>query len=208
MWNCRDRGLMSYHKRVLWGSGEKILCAHDQQRSHSSFPINTSNTKQRIHHNNPFCQHLEIISAKAPQKKKKMLHLTARFHLQLQMSTNERQWLKIFGMKGPLKAWIIPQLTNTPVTVLLHSKEKKYRDIVHIVHRKSYGNFISPSFLNGDNVYSLCIHMHLFRVNTLLMNIPSCCIFQLEHLPAIFPMGTEAPPMKPQAWHLAQMKLH
>lgn len=114
MWNCRDQGLMCYHKRVLWASGEKILCVHDQQRSHRSFLINTSNTKQRICHNNPFCQHLEIISAKAPQKKK-MLHLTASFHLQLQMSTNERQWLEIFGMDGPLKAWIIPQLTNKPV---------------------------------------------------------------------------------------------
>lgn len=27
-----------------------------------------------------------------------MLHLTARFHLQLQMWTNERRWMELFGM--------------------------------------------------------------------------------------------------------------
>lgn len=108
------------------------------------------------------------------------------------MSVNDWRSLE---WKSPLRAWIIPQLTNKPVISPFYGKKTQgyLYTSSHSSHKTypkafSYGNFISPSFLNGDCVYSLCIHVHLFRVNTLLMNISSWCIFQLEHLLAVFPL--------------------
>lgn len=62
MRNSRDRGrtscLMSYHKCVLWGPGEKVLCVHVEQHSHRSFLVNASSAKQHIQGDNPHCQRL------------------------------------------------------------------------------------------------------------------------------------------------------
>lgn len=138
-----------------------------------------------------------------------MLHLTARFHLELHMSTNEHQWVEISGMKVASKA--MNHLTTDKTNQFLFHSKEKHTDIStcrHTVHIKSaiklflWKLYQFPCFLNGDNVYSLCIHIHLFRVNTLLMNILSCCIFQLEHLLAVSLLALQLLPWshRPDTW--------
>lgn len=136
MWNCRDQDLMSYHKRVLWASGEKILCVHDQQRSHRSFLINTSNTKQRIHHNNPFCQHLEIISAKAPQKK------IATFNSSLSLTaTDVNEWASM--TRNHWNGWA-SEGTNHPTT----NKQTSHCSIL----KKKIQGYLHPSSHSSQKI--------------------------------------------------------
>lgn len=106
-----------------------------------------------------------------------MLHLTARFHLQLQMSTNERGWMELFGME-------VSEGINQPATAkqsnyysILKKNTSTFLLITTQVTLNLLLKFICPYFLNGDKVCWLSISIHFKTLNTL-----SCGLLQLDHV--------------------------
>lgn len=94
---------------------------------------------------------------------KKMLHLTARFHLQLQMSTNEHQRVEIFGLKVASKGM---NHSTTDKQTSYFSILKKNSDMsAHTVHIKSALKIFSWKLYQSFSKWRQCVsivHSHPF----------------------------------------------